>query len=58
VRNATYACIGYHKTVVAIANKHARLVWVLLTRDQALRAPRRNLKPGATANCEDATLRQ
>jgi transposase len=34
----TYARIGYHKTLVAIANKHARLIWVLLTRDQPLRA--------------------
>ncbi len=35
---ATYARIGYHKTLVAIANKNARLLWVLLTRDQPLRA--------------------
>jgi transposase len=35
---ATYARIGYHKTLVAIANKHARLVWVLLTHDEPLRA--------------------
>lgn len=35
---ATYERIGYHKTLVAIANKHARLIWVLLTRDQPLRA--------------------
>jgi len=35
---ATYQRIGYHKTLVAIANKHARLAWVLLTRDQPLRA--------------------
>ena len=34
----TYARIGYHKTLVAIANKHARLLWVLLTRDEPLRA--------------------
>ncbi len=34
----TYARIGYHKTLVAIANKHARLVWLLLTRDEPLRA--------------------
>jgi transposase len=34
----TYARIGYHKTLVAIANKHARLIWVLLTRDEPLRA--------------------
>ena len=35
---ATYQRIGYHKTLVAIANKHARLIWVLLTRDEPLRA--------------------
>ena len=35
---ATYARIGYHKTLVAIANKHARLLWVLLTRDEPLHA--------------------
>ena len=34
----TYARIGYHKTLVAIANKHARLIWALLTRDEPLRA--------------------
>jgi transposase len=34
----THQRIGYHKTLVAIANKHARLIWVLLTRDQPLRA--------------------
>jgi transposase len=35
---ATYQRIGYHKTLVAIANKHARLIWVLLTREEPLRA--------------------
>jgi transposase len=35
---ATYERIGYHKTLVAIANKHARLIWVLLTRDEPLQA--------------------
>jgi transposase len=35
---ATHARIGYHKTLVAIANKHARLVWVLLMKDEPLRA--------------------
>jgi transposase len=34
---ATYERIGYHKTLVAIANKHARLIWVLLTPDEPLR---------------------
>lgn len=35
---ATHQRIGYHKTLVAIANKHARLLWVLLTRDEPLHA--------------------
>ena len=35
---ATYERIGYHKTLVAIANKHARLIWVLLTHDEPLHA--------------------
>ena len=35
---ATYERIGYHKTLVAIANKHARLIWVLLTRNEPLHA--------------------
>ena len=34
----TYERIGYHKTLIAIANKHARLLWVLLMRDEPLRA--------------------
>jgi transposase len=28
--------VGYHKTLVAIANKHARIIWALLARDQTL----------------------
>jgi transposase len=35
---ATHARIGYHKTLVAIANKHARLIWALLVKDEPLRA--------------------
>jgi hypothetical protein len=35
---STYHRIGYHNTLVAIANKHARLLGVLLTRDEPLRA--------------------
>ena len=27
--------VGYHKTLVAIANKHARIIWALLARDAA-----------------------
>jgi transposase len=29
---------GYHKTLAAIANKQARLIWVLLTSDEPLKA--------------------
>ena len=35
---SVHARIGYHKTLVAIANKHARLVWALLMKDEPLRA--------------------
>jgi transposase len=35
---SVHARIGYHKTLVAIANKHARLVWALLMNDEPLRA--------------------
>lgn len=38
---ALYARCGYHKTLAAIANKHARLIWVLLTSDAPLRAHER-----------------
>jgi hypothetical protein len=27
--------IGYHKTLVAIANKHARIIWALLVKGEA-----------------------
>ena len=26
--------IGYHKTLVAIANKHARIIWALLVKGE------------------------
>jgi transposase len=32
--------VGYHKTLVAIANKHARIIWVLLAREQTLNLAR------------------
>ena len=31
---ALYARKGYHKTLIAIANKHARILWAMLVRDQ------------------------
>ena len=30
-----YARVGYHKTLVAIANKHARLIWAILAKGEA-----------------------
>lgn len=32
--NALYARKGYFKTVIAIANKHARMLWAMLARDE------------------------
>jgi transposase len=32
---AVFGRIGYHKTLVAIANKHARIIWALLIRGEA-----------------------
>jgi transposase len=31
---ALYTKKGYHKTLIAIANKHARILWAMLARDQ------------------------
>ena len=31
---ALYARKGYHKTLIAIANKHARMLWAMLAKDQ------------------------
>ena len=32
---ALHARVGYHKTLVAIANKHARMIWALLAKGEA-----------------------
>src|ERR1700682_60760 len=32
---AVFGRIGYHKTLVAIANKHARIIWALLVKGEA-----------------------
>jgi transposase len=32
---AVFSRIGYHKTLVAIANKHARIIWALLVKGEA-----------------------
>jgi len=29
-----YGRVGYHKTLVAIANKHARMIWAMLAKDE------------------------
>lgn len=39
--------IGYHKTLVAIANKHARIIWALLAKGEDFDVKR--LSPAATA---------
>lgn len=41
--------IGYHKTLVAIANKHARILWVLLARGEAFDLKRYGEWPNNTA---------
>ena len=42
-----YGRIGYHKTLVAIANKHARIIWALLVKGEAFDLKRWD--PTATA---------
>jgi hypothetical protein len=29
-----HARVGYHKTLVAIANKHARMIWAILAKGE------------------------
>jgi len=31
---AVFSRIGYHQTLVAIANKHARIIWALLAKGE------------------------
>ena len=31
---ALYARVGYHKTLVAIANKHVRIIWAILAKGE------------------------
>lgn len=33
-----YQRVGYHKTLVAIANKHARMMWAILAKDERYNA--------------------
>jgi hypothetical protein len=42
---------GYHKTLVAIANKHARIAWVLLARGENLRPQRLAARLSFGASC-------
>ena len=44
-----YGRKGTHKTLVAIANKHARLIWLLLTRDEPLCTEHRH----SSTDCEE-----
>ena len=42
---AVFSRIGYHKSLVAIANKHARIIWALLVKGQAFDARRLTPRP-------------
>ena len=41
--------VGYHKTLVAIANKHARIIWALLVKGEAFDVQRMTLKVAVVA---------
>ena len=46
---AVFSRIGYHKTLVAIANKHARIIWVLLVKGEDFDGQRLGSKVAAAA---------
>ena len=46
---AVFSRIGYHKTLVAIANKHARIIWALLVKGEDFDAQRLARKAVAAA---------
>ena len=48
--------VGYHKAVVAIANKHARQVWAMLARGEAYNSDAWKLWEAAHASVSDADL--
>ena len=50
---AVFSRIGYHKTLVAIANKHARIIWALLVKGEDFDVQR--LAPKAVAVAVAAT---
>jgi hypothetical protein len=47
---AVFSRIGYHKSLVAIANKHARIIWALLVKGQAFGARRLTPRPEVARN--------
>ena len=44
-----FARVGYYKTLVAIANKHARILWAMLAREEPYdpQAWERGMSPAA-----------
>lgn len=46
---ATLDRIGYHKTLVAIANKHARIIWAMLVKGEDFDVQRMTPKVAAVA---------
>ncbi len=46
---AVLAHIGYHKTLVAIANKHARIIWAMLVKGQDFNVQHMTLKVAVVA---------
>ncbi|MDP8568974.1 IS110 family transposase [Methylophilus aquaticus] len=49
---AVYQRVGYHKTLVAIANKHARMLWAMLAKDSAYDADAWQHWQAPGANCQ------
>jgi transposase len=47
---AVFGRIGYHKTLVAIANKHARIIWALLVKGEDFDVQRLNAKGGRSGS--------
>ena len=46
---AVFSRVGYHKTLVAIANKHARIIWALLVKGEDFDVERLTPKAAAVA---------
>jgi transposase len=47
-----FSRVGYHKTLVAIANKHARLIWALLVKGEDFDLQRLARMAVAAALCD------